>query len=435
MQLGNMKSALKSLIVRILIFEAKVLLRRKRPKIIAITGSVGKTSTKDAIYAVLKKEVYIRKSQKSFNSELGVPLSVLGLNNAWSNPFLWLKNIIDGAIIAFFSREYPDVLVLEVGVDRPGDMCGITQWILPDVVVLTRLPDVPVHVEYFASPQEVIEEKMELVHALKDDGLLVYNNDDAMIRELVTKLPHQSFGYGTNKQSHFIVSETEIVCDNGKPTGMRALLTHVDQSVPIQLHGVLGTHQLYTCAAAAAVAQHFGMTLQDIARALETYTPPPGRMRLLEGIHDTVIIDDTYNSSPAAAEKALEVLQNVPCAGRRVAVLGDMLELGQYSVREHERIGEIAAQKVQMLVTLGVRSQKTAEAAIAHGMSEKQVLQCENTSQVIEFLTKQVRAGDTVLIKASQGMRAERVVKALLKDPAADSQLLVRQSHTWLHKK
>ena len=121
-----MKNLFKQCVVAILTFEAKWLLKRKQPKIIAITGSVGKTSTKDAIYTVLKNHVHTRKSEKSFNSDIGVPLTVLGLRNGWNNPFLWIKNIIDGALHVFFAKGYPDVLILETGVDRKGDMQKLT---------------------------------------------------------------------------------------------------------------------------------------------------------------------------------------------------------------------------------------------------------------------------------------------------------------------
>ena len=141
-----MKEIFKKFVVAALTFEAQVLLKRTRPKIVAITGSVGKTSTKDAVYAVLKEHVHARKSEKSFNSDIGVALTVLGLSNGWNNPFLWVKNIFDGALHALFQSNYPKVLILEMGVDRKGDMKRLTQWIKPDVVVVTRLPDVPVHV-------------------------------------------------------------------------------------------------------------------------------------------------------------------------------------------------------------------------------------------------------------------------------------------------
>src|SRR3989344_3229200 len=170
-----MKDVFKNIVVALLMFEAKLLIRRMKPQIIAITGSVGKTSIKDAVYEVLKNHMHVRKSEKSFNSEIGVPLSILGLPNVWSNPFLWLKTIIDGALIVMHPGEYPKMLILEMGVDRPGDMDRLTSWIRPDVVVLTRFPDVPVHVEYFDSPEAVAREKEKLVHAMKQDGVLVFN--------------------------------------------------------------------------------------------------------------------------------------------------------------------------------------------------------------------------------------------------------------------
>ena len=141
-----MKDLFKNIVVSILTLEAQILLRRTKPTIIAVTGSVGKTSTKDAIFSVLKNYRKTRKSEKSFNSEIGVPLSVLGLPNAWNNPVLWMWNIIEGFFIACFSRDYPEVLVLETGVDRQGDMKRLTAWLKPDIAVITRLPDVPVHV-------------------------------------------------------------------------------------------------------------------------------------------------------------------------------------------------------------------------------------------------------------------------------------------------
>ena len=165
-----MKNFLKRIIVAILTYEAQLLLLRTKPTIVAVTGNVGKTSVKDAIYEVLKGTIHTRKSEKSFNSEIGVPLSVLGLESGWNNPLLWLKNIIDGLLLVIHPGTYPKVLVLEMGVDRPGDMDALTTWIRPHVVVLTRLPDVPVHVEFFDSPEAVCKEKIKLVHALRQIG-------------------------------------------------------------------------------------------------------------------------------------------------------------------------------------------------------------------------------------------------------------------------
>jgi UDP-N-acetylmuramoyl-tripeptide--D-alanyl-D-alanine ligase len=190
-----MKSLFKKIIVAIITWEARMLIARTRPHIIGITGSVGKTSTKDAVYTVLKQKVRVRKSEKSFNSEIGVPLTILGLPNAWNNPIRWIKNIIDGALVVAFPGNYPEWLVLEIGVDRPGDIARLTTWIKPDIVILTRLPDVPVHVEFFSSPEAVIAEKSQLVDALKSEGIFVFNNDDEAIVKIKEGVRQQSIGY------------------------------------------------------------------------------------------------------------------------------------------------------------------------------------------------------------------------------------------------
>ncbi len=426
-----MKSVFKSIVVTIITWEAKILLKRKKPTIIAITGSVGKTSVKDAVYTVLKNHIHTRKSQKSYNSEIGVPLSVLGLKNGWNNPLLWLKNIFDGAMIAFFVSKYPKVLVLEVGVDRPGDMKELTSWLTPNIVVLTRLPDVPVHVEYFDTPDDVIEEKMELVHALAVDGVLIYNNDDIRIKQELETVRQQSFGYSRYTPSHFTVSNDEIVYKDKKPVGMQFSLQHLDQTVLMKLYGSLGVQHAYNYAAATAVASQFEISLEDAAIALETHIPPASRMRIIEGKNDTIILDDTYNSSPVACEQALETVRETKVNGRKIVVLGDMLELGRYSVQEHEHIGELVPSSADILITLGLRARSIAQAALEHGMSEKVILQYDDIDRAGHELLEMLKPHDLILIKASQGMRAERLVQRLMKHPEQAGDLLCRQSREW----
>ena len=320
-----MKHIFKKIIVAVLSSEARILLARTRPKIIAITGSVGKTSTKDAIYSVLKQQVRARKSEKSFNSELGVPLCILGLPNAWSNPLRWIRNIFEGLGIALFSREYPEWLILEIGVDRPGDMVAITKWIRPDIVVLTRLPDMPVHVEFFGTPEEVTKEKLVLVYALKEDGVLVYNNDDERAREVAARLSQKTVGYSRYSLSDFTASADKIIYDNGDAIGLECGLTHGDEAVVLRVCGSLGVPHAYNYAAAAAVGSLVGVSLARAAETLREHVPPAGRMRLVRGLKNTLIIDDTYNSSPIALTRALQTLKEIKVM-RKIAVLGDMLE-------------------------------------------------------------------------------------------------------------
>lgn len=426
-----MKELFKKGVVAVLSFEAKLLLKRTHPTVIAITGSVGKTSTKDAIYTVLRNHVHARKSEKSFNSDIGVALTVLGLRNAWNNPILWIKNIFDGALHALFQRDYPEVLVLEMGVDRKGDMRRLTKWIKPDIVVVTRFPDVPVHVEYFSSPQEVIEEKMELVYALKPEGVFIYNNDEEKITQFLDEVRQQSFGFSRYSPSHFTASDDHVLYDGAMPCGVAFTITHIHESVLVSVLGSLGVQHTYTYAAAMAVGTRFNISLAEAAKALKEHIPPQGRMRIIPGIEGAVILDDTYNSSPVACEHAVQTLHELSCPGRKIAILGDMLELGQFSVREHERIGEFLAKKVDMLITIGVRSRKIADSALQYGLSEKNILQYDDADQAVPEIKRLVQTGDCILVKASQGVRAEKIVHALMQDPSNASELLVRQDDFW----
>lgn len=426
-----MKTAMKSVVVSILTFEASLLLRRARPKIVAVTGNVGKTSTKDAIYHVLKGKVRSRKSEKSYNSEIGVPLSVLGLENAWSNPWLWIKNIIDGFFIALFPGKYPEVLILEMGVDRPGDMKRLTAWLRPDVVVLTRLPDVPVHVEYFDSPEAVVAEKLILVDALKSDGVLVYNLDDEKIRQAAENVRHRAISYGRYSEAEFKVSDDDVVYEDGLPKGLMFRITTPKSEGDFLLDGVVGTSHLYTFAAAAAVGDLFDIEVKDAALALRDFMPPPGRMRLVAGVKETMIIDDTYNSSPVAVERALSSLLEVKGFARKVAILGDMLELGRFSIEEHKKAGRQAAECADLLITIGVRARSIAEGALEAGMSEKNIIQYETSEGAAKELDSLIKPGDLILVKGSQGRRMERIVEEIMKEPEAADKLLVRQSQAW----
>jgi UDP-N-acetylmuramyl pentapeptide synthase len=426
-----MKTFFKTLVVAALTYEAKLLLRRHQPIIIAITGSVGKTSTKDAIYSVLKRHVSARKSEKSFNSDIGVPLTVLGLPNAWNNPLFWFKNLLDGLMIALFSKSYPSYLILETGVDRPGDMARLTAWLKPQMVVLTRLPDVPVHVEFFSSPEAVVAEKMKLVEALKSEGVLIYNHDDEIIKRQLPGVRQQAIGYSRYLPSQFMAREDKLYYHDNRPDGIIFDLEHIDQREEVRLPGALGTPPIYSALAAAAVGVQCGLSLKDVAMALSEHPAPPGRMRVMPGIKGSIIIDDTYNASPIAMEQALFTLKEVKYAKRRIAILGDMLALGKFSQREHERMGELVPQCADVLFTLGIRSRKIAEAALEHGLSEKNIFQYDDVARAGRELQAMLSPGDVVLVKASQGIRAERVVEEVMQEPERAKELLVRQDSEW----
>ncbi len=433
-----MKNTFKKIIVTILTWEAKMVIKRYKPKIIAITGSVGKTSTKDAIFIVLSKFKKVRKSQKSFNSEIGLPLTILGCPNGWSNPFVWVENIIIGLSLILWKREYPEYLILEVGVGKPGDIKkNVTPWLSPDIVVITRFPDKPVHIEFFGSVEAIIEEKSALAYALKPEGLLILNHDDEKVYAVHTKANRRTVSFGMNENATYHstyptymnidVNGIEVTC------GLSFKLEHEGNTFPILLPNIVGKHQIGSALASIAVASEIGCDLLESIKYISEYNTPPGRLSLIEGINNSLIIDDTYNSSPIAAISALEVLKEMK-SKRKIAVLGDMLELGKYTEEEHYNIGENIASIANMLIVVGPRSKFIADGALSKGFKVKNLYSFDSSITAAKFLMGVVEKGDLILIKGSQGVRLERATSAIMAHPEDSTRLLCRQEKEWLDR-
>lgn len=437
-----MRLFFRKAVVAILIWEATWVVRKYKPRIVAVTGSVGKTSTKDAIFAVLAGSEHVRKSDKSFNSEIGLPLTILGCPNAWNNPLRWLQNIFDGFLLLVLPSRYPAWLVLEVGADRPGDIRSIAKWLPVDIAVITRLPEVPVHVEFFDSPQQVVEEKAALINAVKQGGTVVVYADDARVQMLreraeARNLAVRTFGFArADVQGSDFAFVDETGSCGARPTGMSMRVTIGGVSAPCVAVGVLGAHSLLPMLAAAAVGGVLGKEVSELERLLGHYEPPAGRMHVLPGVKDTLIIDDTYNSSPAATAAALDTIAAIKThtQARCVVVLGDMLELGRHSVDEHRKIGAQAAKVADIVVTVGFRARDIAEAALDNGLPDGAIFQYEDASKAGDELAAMLVPCDIVLIKGSQSMRMERAVEHVMRDPERAGELLVRQDKDWKQK-
>jgi UDP-N-acetylmuramoyl-tripeptide--D-alanyl-D-alanine ligase len=428
------KNIFKKIIVFIITAEARLILKKYKPKIIAITGSVGKTSTKDAVYEVLATSFIARKSEKSFNSEIGIPLTVLGMSNAWGNPFLWIRNILSGIMLVLLRSHYPQWLVLEVGLDKPGDIAAAAKWLSPDIVIITKFSDVPVHVEFFPSPKALIEEKSLLVDVLKQEGALVLNHDDDKVFALKQRSKSKVFTFGFSGDATVSASHDEIEYDrDGKPVGTMFKVNFDGNVLPAHLTGILGRQYVYAALAAFCVGAFLKINMITMVEALSVFKTPPGRSRLIEGIKGTYIIDDTYNSSPVAVEAALLTLSQFKTKGKKIAVLGDMLELGKYTIQEHKRIGGLTGTMCDVLICVGVRARYIAEGAQG-GLSEKNIYQFDGTKEAGEFLESILREGDIVLIKGSQSMRMERIVEEIMAHPELKEKLLVRQEREWTRR-
>ncbi len=437
-----MRNITKKFLSNILRFESELVLWKYRPKIVAITGSVGKTSTKDAVFAVLSKTEYVRKSEKSFNSEIGLPLTILGCPNGWNNPLTWTKNILKGFWLFVYPHKYPKWLVLEVGVGKPGDMKKTASWLKTDVVIFTAIGETPVHIEFFDSRDHLVREKSELIKTLKTEGLLVLNADDKTVLEQKTKTKSRVMTYGFSLDADLRASSPNIYYDkNDVPEGLVFRVDDDGSSLPVVIDGVFGKNHIYASLGALALARGLKLNMIDATNALKNYDVPPGRMRLLRGIKNTLIIDDTYNSSPTACEVALETLGEVKSKGRKIAVLGDMLELGRHTEEAHRNVGKKVKGNADILFTVGLRAKEIKEGTREMGMTEKGML--DGHPNIFEFLTSKdagdklrdfIEDGDLILIKGSQGMRMERAVETVLEDQANKSQLLVRQDPEWLAK-
>lgn len=422
--LGYLQSALA--------FLARTVLARYKPKIVAVAGSVGKTSTTRAAAAALARSFATRGSAKNHNNEIGVPLTILGeAQSGGRSPLAWAGILWRGFRLAFGPvRGYPRVLVLEMAADHPGDLAHLISIAPPDVAVLTAIAEE--HTEFLGDLDGVAEEEGTVVRALRAGGVAVLNADDARVAALGAAAPEAvTFGFAQGADVRAERAEPELA--------LGTVFTRFDLVIggkryPVTLPNALGDGHVYAALAGAAVGRALGLEPSVLPFGLAEYQAPPGRLRVISGIQGATLIDDTYNSSPRAAELALRTFRRLPAkpGQRRLAVLGDMLELGALTEEAHRRIGAFAASSgLDMLVGVGPASARLCAAAKEAGVPEDRVAWFPNSAEASVFLQGHLQAGDLVLIKGSQGMRMEKTVKALMAEPDRAEELLVRQAKAW----
>ncbi len=414
---------------------ARLILKKYQPLVIGITGSVGKTSAKEAIFAVLKDREAVAMSQKNYNNEIGLPLTIIGAESAGRSLFGWIRIFFKAAgLILFKDKKYPRVLILEMGVDRPGDMAYLTAIAPPNIGIITAISYS--HLEYFGSLVNIKKEKQVLIENLDNKGLAILNYDNESAREMAgaSKAKVLTYGLkaGADLQAQDIVYN--FTKGNYELSGLNFKMNHQGSIVPVFMDNVMSETVLYAALAAAAVGLYFGMNLVEIAAALKDFSLPHGRMNILPGIKHTFIIDDTYNSSPEATESALDILSRIKIdpSASKYAVLGDMLEIGHYTVEGHQLAGKkVVSGGIDYLVAVGEKSRDSVRAAIADGLSEDNVFHFDQALEAGAFLQERLKAGDVVLVKGSQGMRMERTVKEIMAEPERARELLVRQGAEW----
>ncbi len=415
---------------------SKLILKKYNPKIVGITGSVGKTSTRNAVYAVISKKYRTRRSQKNYNNEVGLPLTIIGEDSPGNDLVGWMFVMFKGLkLVLFRDKTYPEVLILEMGVDRPGDMKYLLDIARPDIGIITLIG--VSHLEYFGGVGAIKKEKGELIKGLKKGGWAISNFDNEFSREILEKSKAKVLTYGFDIGAKVRAQEVAFSFEKGDKSpnnlsGVSFKLSYDGAVVPVMLNNVISYGAVYAALAGASVGIAEGLNLVDIAEALSKVRFPNGRMKLIKGIKRTMLIDDTYNSAPQSMKIALDIIEKIPVIGngRKIAILGDMLELGSESENGHREMGKHAYEKgIEKLILVGERARDIGKGAIDAGMKEDDIFRFDNSEKTKIFVQDKMKKDDLIFIKGSRGMKMEVIVKEVMADPLLAKNLLVGQEY------
>jgi UDP-N-acetylmuramoyl-tripeptide--D-alanyl-D-alanine ligase len=418
-------------LIKILRVLSKLVINKYKPEVIAITGSVGKTSSKEAIAQILDTKFRVRKTASNYNNEIGVPLTILGIKKSPGKNILgWLLIFIKALILIIFPTLYPKKLILEFGADHKGDIEYLVSFIPVHIGILTKVSRV--HIQYFKTLSSIFNEKKKIFNNITTQGFAIINNDDQLVKTLDKKLKCRTITYGIENESDVQASDLQII-DRDNVIGMNFKLKYQGNVIPVFLPNTLGPAQVYAFLCGVSVALQYGFNLVEISAFAGQYIAPKGRTNLIAAMNDAYLIDDSYNSSPEAVKMSVDLLSNMRylIVGKRIAVLGDMLELGRESVPAHKEIGEyVFKQGIDILLTSGEISRNTHLAAEKAGMNARS-FHFKDQGNLITYLKSIIKKDDLVLIKGSQGARMEKVVKAIMQEPKQAKNLLVRQGSNW----
>lgn len=420
------------LIIQFLLKGFTVLIIRKyKPFIIAVTGSVGKTSTKEAIYTAFSDKIRMRKSAGNLNTEIGAPLVFFGVEKSGESIIDWLKIFLKGiSILLKKDKNYPQVIIVEIAADKPGDIDYLTNFIKPDIAIITAIGEIPVHIEFYKNPEEVAKEKEKIIFALKKDGLAILNIDDKHINKMIEKHKNKKIiTYGFSEGADIKIKNFETKSLRGSDV----YLEHLGNDYSAFLSQCIGDPFAYISGIVFAVGIVLQIKEEEIPQLIEKIKPIVGRLYLLRGEKETIILDGSYNSSPSSMTSALRALKGLP-GKRKIAVIGDMLELGKYSNEEHEKVGKIASVFCDYLFFVGEHAEELKKFVIKEGIKEGNVFSFKKSEEAIGALKSIMNIGDIILVKGSQGIRTEKIVLAIMEDKENAEKLLVRQSKSWKKK-
>jgi len=358
--------------------------RRYRAPVVALTGSNGKTTTKEMISACLETTFPILKTRENLNNLIGLPLTLLNLT------------------------EKERVVILEMGMNVPGEIRRLTEIAEPDVGLITNIQIV--HLEGMGSLERVREEKGELFRRMRRDGTILVNQNDPHVIDLASEFSGQKITFGVEKSADVMAKEIRLRGAEGTSFNLILEGEEIEVSLPL-----LGRHFVPNALSAIAVASLFGVEVKKAKEALERFRPFPMRMEIIHLEGGKTLINDAYNANPRSMELALETLAEIKGKGRAIAVLGDMLELGDFTEEAHRQIGEkVEELSIDLLLTMGEKAPLVVESAVRHGFEPKRTRVMESHSEAISILKEVVQEGDWILIKGSRRMAMEKIVEGLI---------------------
>lgn len=348
---------------------------------VAVTGSVGKTTTKDMCASALGETFRVLKTQGNFNNEIGLPLTLFSLDSSY------------------------DIAVVEMGMNHFGEIHNLASIAKPDVALITNIGTS--HIENLGSREGILKAKLEITDFFSENSLLILNGDDPLLWGLKAKQNIKTIYFGIHNP--MCEYRAQNIVKHAQSVEFDAVFEGGHQHISLNLPG---EHNVYNALAAMAVGRHFKLPQDKIAEGIKKFTPSGMRMDI-RTYDDMVLIDDCYNASPASMKAALDVLAGME-GGRKIAILGDILEMGEFAADAHREVGKYAAKSgVDYLFTVGQNAALIAEAAAESGMDKKSIAHFKNNKQIISYLPRVLQAGDTVLVKASRGMRFERICECI----------------------
>lgn len=350
--------------------------------VVAVTGSVGKTSTKDAIASVMKQKYNVLKTEGNLNNHIGVPLTILKL------------------------KEH-NAMVIEMGMNSLGEISVLTNIAKPTICVITNVTTA--HIGILGSRRNILKAKLEILEGMKKDGIVIINNDNDMLHKWkeTESSEYKVYTYGIENESDLMAKSIKI---EENSTIFESNVNNEKHKIEVP---VPGTHFVYNSLCAMSVGINLGIDIEKIKNGIKTMELTKNRMDVLAGKNNTTIINGCYNASYDSVKAGIEYLAHYK-GNKKIAVLGDMLELGNYAKELHEKVGEeIIKNKIDVLVTVGGESKNTCKKAKELGMDEKNIISCETREEAIEKIQKIYEPKDVILIKASLSMGFMEIKKAL----------------------